>query len=198
MNQKSADQNRETWVVIASGPSLTQAQVDYCQGRARVLAINDNFRLAPWADCLYACDLKWWDWNHDDALEFESEKWTQDKKAADKYGLFYIESSSKLGLSVDKSVIHQGCNGGYQAINLAYHFGAERIVLIGYDMKIGKDGRSHWFGDHKDSVRSNYGSWLPLYGSIASHAKEIGLDIVNCTMDSALTCFRKADLREIL
>jgi hypothetical protein len=47
-------------VCLGGGPSLTQAQVDACRGRAHVIAINDAFRLAPWADVLYACDWQWW------------------------------------------------------------------------------------------------------------------------------------------
>lgn len=52
---------RDTIVCVASGESLTRADVNYCRGKARVLAINDNYRIAPWADWLYACDGRWWD-----------------------------------------------------------------------------------------------------------------------------------------
>jgi hypothetical protein len=57
-----------TAVCIGNGPSLTQAQVDFTRGardangRVRVIAINDAFKLAPWADVLYFCDDKWWQW----------------------------------------------------------------------------------------------------------------------------------------
>jgi len=37
----------ETFVCLASGPSLTQADVDYCRGKARVIAIKDVLHLAP-------------------------------------------------------------------------------------------------------------------------------------------------------
>ena len=67
----------ETVVCIGGGPSLTLADVTSIAGKARVIAINDAYRMAPWADMLYACDLKWWRW-HDGAPYFLGEKWTQD------------------------------------------------------------------------------------------------------------------------
>ena len=50
----------ETAVCIASGPSLTQADVDYVRGKARVIVVNNGYLLAPWADVLYAADARWW------------------------------------------------------------------------------------------------------------------------------------------
>jgi hypothetical protein len=51
----------ETAVLVASGPSLCPSDVDRVRGRARVIAVNDGYRLAPWADVLYACDRRWVD-----------------------------------------------------------------------------------------------------------------------------------------
>ena len=52
----------QTVVCIASGPSLTQDQVDQVKG-LNTIAINDAYKLAPWANILYACDYQWWDWH---------------------------------------------------------------------------------------------------------------------------------------
>jgi len=42
-----------------------------------VLAINDAYRLAPWADWLYACDDRWWRFHHEAvAAGFQGECWT--------------------------------------------------------------------------------------------------------------------------
>lgn len=192
------------WVIIASGPSLTQEQVDYCQGKARVIAINDNYRLAPWADILYACDEKWWKWNPE-ALDFKGEKWTQDKswnenerKRHEERGVNFIQSEARPGLSTKKDVIYQGSNSGIQAINLAYLMGARKIILIGYDMKLGEKDKAHWFGDHPDKIKSNYNAWFFFYKVIADQLSELGLEIINSTIDSALTCFPKKELKEAL
>ena len=49
-----------TVVCLGGGPSLTAADAAQCRGRARVIAINDAYRLVPWADLLYFCDYRWW------------------------------------------------------------------------------------------------------------------------------------------
>jgi len=69
----------DKFVLVASGPSLTQEQVDQCKGKATVMVINDNYKLAPWADHHYACDQHWWQWHEDDPdlLAFKGKKWTQ-------------------------------------------------------------------------------------------------------------------------
>lgn len=194
--------NRPNWtncqaVIIASGPSLTQEQANLTQGQ-KVIAINDNYRLTPWADILYACDHKWWQWHHEQTKFFKGIKVTQDKKAAQEYDINYIESAANTGLSTDPDIIHQGFNSGYQAINLAYNLGARKIILIGYDMKLGADGSNHWFGHHPDKIVSHYQSWLIMYSSLAEHAKKLNCSIINSTIDTALTCFEKMPLEDAL
>ena len=190
-------------VILASGPSLSQSQVDYVQARrdkANVLVINDNYLKIPDADYLYACDDKWWQWhiNRPELKAFKGQKITQDIKSAEKYNIEYIESNSRMALSTNPAVIHQGMNSGYQAINLAYHMQPSKVILIGYDMKFAPDGKAHWFGDHPDKVRSNYNGWALGYLSLAEHAKQLNFEIINCTIDTALTCFDRQPLEDVL
>lgn len=131
--------------------------------------------------------------------------WTQDKSWPDsqleyfkkKYNLNVITSNSNMGLSTDPTVIHQGSNSGYQAINLAYHMNPTKIILIGYDMQF-TNGKAHWFGEHPDKVRSSYHAWMIMYASLAEHAKKLGLEIINATTETALTCFPRDKLENIL
>ena len=54
----------ECVAILGGGFSLTQAQVDHCRGRCRVIAINRAFKLAPWSDWLYGCDSdRFWTWH---------------------------------------------------------------------------------------------------------------------------------------
>ena len=196
------------FVIVASGPSLTPEQVNYCRGKAKIIVINDNYKLAPWAEYLYACDDQWWSWHEDDKdlLAFQGVKYTQDKGwTADKLAHFKnkhhvecIRSEPNAGLSTEKGVIFQGSNGGYQAINLAYHLGAKKIILIGYDMKVAADGKAHWFGDHPNKVKSGYASWIQFFSHLAKDAQELGLEIINCTADTALHCFPRQKLEDTL
>lgn len=200
------DKGVKPFVLVASGPSLTQEQVDQCRGKAVVIVINNNYKLAPWADHLYACDPSWWQWHEDDPdlLAFKGKKWTQNQnwkeeteRFKQKHHLTFIESKSEYGLSESPNIIHQGSNSGYQAINLAYHLGAKRIILLGYDMQA-TDGKSHWHGDHPNGIKSSYPAFVRHFNSMSAHAKELGLEIINCTAKTALTCFPRKKLENVL
>lgn len=194
---------KTSWFVIASGPSLTKEDVQKLKGR-NVICINDNYKLAPWANALYACDYQWWSWHKDneDLINFQGEKWTQTESWTEQqkqeiealHKLNWIKSKAAPGLSTDPDVIHQGSNSGIQAINLAYHFGAQVIYLLGYDMQATND-KTHWFGDHPNQVKSSYHKWIPHYQRVAD--QEI-VEIINLTRKTALECFPKQKLEDVL
>jgi hypothetical protein len=189
---------KTSWYIVASGPSLTKTDVEAIKGR-NVIVINDNYLLAPWADVLYACDGHWWDWHQDrkELKEFKGRKVTQDKEASERYKLEYIESVDLDGLSRNKDFVAKGSNSGIQAINLACHLGATRIVLLGYDMQ--HDGvKSHWFGEHPNTFKPPVHRWLRHYEFVARDAKEMGVEIINATRETALTCFERKSLEEVL
>lgn len=137
--------------------------------------------------------MKWWKWH--EGLEFTGRKVTQDKQAADDYGLEYIESAKGKGLSSIPGLIHQGSNSGYQAVNLAYLEGAKTIILLGFDMKSRGD-KAHWFGDHPDKLRSTYEQFRDCYRTIADQNPPV--EIINCTRDTALRVFPCRHLEEVI
>lgn len=189
----------KTAVCIATGPSLTGDQLDIVYGsKCPTVAVNDNYILCPWADIHYAADLKWWRWHEKDALKFRGTSLTVDRQAAIDYGLYWVPYEKHDGLSTNPEYIHTGSNSGYQAINIAYLMGARRIVLIGYDMQVAKNGASHWFGHHPDKLISGYGSFIAKYRTIVPQLDALGLEIINCTINSALDCFPRARLEDAL
>lgn len=194
----------ETVVCIASGPSLTPADVDACRGRARVIVVNDGYRLAPWADVLYACDAAWWRAHGDKvvACGFAGMKYTltpdrrfcPDVQVLENRGDGLDLHPSALGTGATHGV---GGNSGYQAINLAVHFGAARIVLLGYDMQ--RTGRkSHWFGEHSNWQRPPLVEFRPAYGPLPGLLQSIGVSIVNCSRETALTTIPRQPLAAAL
>lgn len=162
--------------------------------------INTTFRAAPWADVLYACDRAWWDRHVDEVrTSFAGECWTQTPDAAKRHGLNLITGRSASGLSKERGVIHQGGNSGYQAIGLAVEFGANRIVLLGYDMQP-TGGRSHWHGDHPSPLRntSPFASWIQKFGALSDDLAKSGVEVINATRETALQCFRRLPLESAL
>jgi hypothetical protein len=130
---------------------------------------------------------------HEESAEsFQGERWTQDKKSADKYGLRHIRSENKPGLSRDPAVIHTGGNSGYQAINLMYHFGVSRIVLLGYDMNGG-----HWHGKHPRNLSNvhDFSNWISRFRALSA---DLDIEVINCTPGTALDAFPTASLESVL
>jgi hypothetical protein len=112
-----------------------------------------------------------------------------------------LRQAGELGLELDPSGLRHGSNGGFQAINLAYHFGANRIVLLGYDMKV-KDFHTHWHGGHPGQNAQDFAPVLdmmrPKFQSLVEPLKAAGVEVLNATPDSALDCWPKIQLRTLL
>lgn len=182
----------ETLVVIASGASLTKEDVDYCQGKVNAVVVNDNYKLAPWAKLLYAADGPWWD-EYGGVPEFSGQKWTQDKEAAEKYRINYIEGYWNEGISTDPRHIHYGWNSGFQCCNLVFLMGARRLLLLGFDMKM-TAGKRHWFGDHPEKLNkeSGYNKWVDSMDGAAAGYARAGCEVINCSRETSLLQYKRA------
>jgi hypothetical protein len=188
-----------TVVCIGGGESLKamKADIGLCRGRTTVIAINDAYLLAPWADVLYAADEKWWKWQVKDKRRgpllaaFAGLRVSVDKKRARQTpphlpGVIMLRNTGGDGLDLQPNSVRTGRNSGYQAINVAYHLGPRRILLVGYDMRGG-----HWFGRHPDNSRPNFHLCLQHFASLATAIEARGVDVINCTPNTALGCFRR-------
>ncbi len=89
-------------------------------------------------------------------------------------------------------------NTGQGAINIAYLFGAKRIVLLGYDMRM-VAGQHNWHSKHKGATSHKRYSDVfgPAITKAAKVLKEKGVEVINCAAGSALKCFPYIPLREI-
>lgn len=186
----------ETVVIFGSGNSLTDEQIEYAYDlNCKYIAINDTYKRVPFADVLYACDYKWWD-KHYEEVDFRGEMWTQDLRAKNEFALGWVLGRNKSGLGSD--CVHFGGNSGYQAINLAYLWGAKRIILLGFDCKP-INGKHHWFGQHPQGLNQNqnFAIWISNFNQIAKDLNEQKVEVINCSMDSALDCFKKVPIEEL-
>lgn len=218
--------NGETAVILATGPSLNEDQITlvakaHSDGKCRVITVNNSYQLAPWSDIHIACNDNWWDhyWKNDKVLrDMKADKWTRYKHQADEFGINYIDSIVKDGLSKDPSVVHINKGSGPIAINIATLYGFKKIILLGHDMKFAKDydgkkkktGSSprHFFGEYpkvmqhfpqsKSSIDNN-GVIIGLIDAYNGMVKDLeDIDVVNCTPDSHLPTFRKSKLTDEL
>jgi hypothetical protein len=134
----------EAVALVASGPTAKKSNLAALRDRARVIAINESYQLCLWADALYACDGNWWELKKG-APEFNGLKISQEAEACKRYpDIKKVEVdrySNELKLH-QWGCIGAGGNGGFQALNLAVQFGCDRVMLIGYDMRV--DLGEHW------------------------------------------------------
>lgn len=165
--------------------------------------MKDSYRLAPWADVLYACDAKWWR-HHRGVTGFEGLKYalepSQNSVSPDFLewpDVTVLKNSGTIGLETDPRSLRTGWNSGYQAINLAVHLGARRIVLLGYDMQPGINGY-HFFGPHPWQVDIPFGLFLKQFETLVEPLKAAGVEIVNATRKTALACFPRQPLEAVL
>lgn len=147
---------------------------------------------------LYACDGAWWD-VHIAAVRrsFGGECWTQDSEAAKRHALRYVRGVGKPGLG--RQDIHWGASSGYQAINLAYLWGARRILLLGFDCQM-TGGKRHWFGNHPQQLTQEqpFDGWKRHFDNLARDLKAEGVEVINCSRQTALACFAKKPIDECL
>jgi hypothetical protein len=165
--------------------------------------VNDAYRLIPEAEVLYACDARWWR-AHDGVPGFRGERWTQDQAGGDtcaaRYGLNLIPSRPGSIPSADPAYLTTGKNSGFQAVNLAALMGARRIVLLGFDMGLAPDGRRHFFGDHPGDLNraSPYRAFIRAFEEAAPIYAARGIEILNASRRSALACFPRVNLEDVL
>ncbi len=188
----------ETFICIATGPSLTAEDVTACYGHGRVIAVNDAVRLAPWADVLYACDGRWWD-HYGGMPAFQGLKYGLSVKAGKWPGVERLANTGVQGFDPGPG-IRTGGNSGYQAIQVAVKLGAARVLLLGYDMKLGARGRTHFFGEHPSTLKSvsNYGTFCAYYRSLARPLRDLNVEVINCSRETALSCFPRMTLSQAL
>ncbi len=193
-----------TAVVIASGPSLTVEQCDRvgfdADDPTPCIAVNTAYQMAPFADVFYAGDFLLYKTHHARMLKAKfprTQFWTCDPSAAERFRLNRWKGVNKEGLGED--FIYLNGNSGAQAINLAYLFGARKILLLGFTMRE-IDGKKHFHGDHEAPLvqKQLFGEWLHKMARVAHDAKRLGCEIINCDPLSAMTCFPVGRLEDHL
>jgi hypothetical protein len=194
----------ERVAVICSGPSLTKEDCDLVRDSGlKTIVTNTTFRLCHWADALFGFDVRWWDEYHKEVKEVFSGRLFTYSNHARKYD---IESL------YDEAWFTGHSNSGTCALSLAIAAGAKEIILIGADCQK-TDGKIHWHGDHPKVMSSDWGKknypqgmsnaqsmkkWPAQFKAIAMQAEIAGVRILNASRQTALTCFDRARLEDVL
>ncbi|MEO6588954.1 MAG: hypothetical protein ABIP06_06470 [Pyrinomonadaceae bacterium] len=191
----------KTAIILASGPSLTQEQIDAALHSGHfTIAVNATYQKAPTANVCYFGDFLFAKTYIADMRKvFKGEMWTQDATTNGRWpDVKRMRGGHREGLG--KDVIHTNGQSGAQAINLAYLWGYKRIILLGFDLKLGPKGEKHHHENHPAPCvqGQTFSEWLDKFVKLAADLKAEGIEVLNATPGSALKSFPMVDWKEVL
>ncbi|WP_376947077.1 hypothetical protein [Azorhizophilus paspali] len=149
------------------------------------IAVNSSWRMARFAEIVYAGDACWWT-AYGAEIDIPAERWSCTRQAAQRFG-------------VNHHPAHGEYNSGMRAIQFAIWQGASRILLLGYDCSLANG--SHWHGDHertKNPDAKKVAGWHRQFAQVAAEARATGVEVLNCSRETALICFPRLSLEEAL
>ena len=194
----------ETAFIIGGGPSLRGVDLESLLKGRRVIGVN-YAGLLPWTDLCWFGDCRWFDWNIENLQKHAAIKITCCERLHVVPWLRVMRRSKKrAGIDTDPQFIAWNWNSGGSAVNLAYHLGARRIVLMGFDLKRDEANNTHWHDEYKkvnpgqEDIVYTYRKFKRGFDEIASDAVKLGVEIVNATPGSALESFPICSREEAL
>lgn len=174
-----------------------------------VIGINNAYRLGSIIDVCFFGDCSWYLVHRIALASFDGLKVTccnrfRQRSEKEMEGIKYLAKDKQVnhGISTNPQCVAWNNNSGAAAISLAHHLGVKRIYLLGFDMKLDNDKRfSHWHGSHNHAKKNfvpPFARHLKGFPSIAKHAQNLGLEIINTNPDSAIKEFKVVQVDEIL
>jgi len=217
----------DAWI-IGGGPSMPRqfgvpedTIQDVCSGKQfpaayspflepihnkHVIGVNNAYQIGTWIDAVFFGDSSWY-LKHRDSLAM----WPGIKvSCAPRFGnlpqkkmegikFLMKDPQHTKGVTSRLRKVSWNSNSGAAAMNLASHFGAKRLFLLGFDMmKMGK--LTHWHGSHGNNRQKQltYRRHLKGFPIIAQDMKAMGVEIFNVNPNSRIDDFPKITLEEAL
>ena len=187
-----------TSFIVAGGPSVRDQNTEQLRGK-RVIAINSSWRRVPFADVLFFGDKRWWDRYGTEVQEngFSGRIVTCAGEIAHPL-VWNLRKEQPPGLMIDPACVWMRRTSLTAAINLAFHFGAKRIVLLGADGGPASDGTTHHHESYPWDQTTN--CWQNQRDDLAKLVKPLqahGLEVLNASPGSSLDFWPIVHLNEI-
>jgi hypothetical protein len=169
----------------------------------KIIAVNMACKLGNWVDVLFFGDQGLWTRFHADLYAFKGLRVSCANKLerrAHCVKLLLRNPAKRTGITFEPNKVSWNQNSGAAAINLAVHFGVKRIVLLGFDMKLDEKTNQHWhkyYSGHPKTVKHTFNTHLRGFPVIAEDLKG-KVEVVNTSMESAINCFPKVNIKDIL
>ena len=147
-------------------------------------------------------DPRWFDWNKEDLAGFAGLKVCCCESLRKRPEVRVLKRGKPKGIDLRSDFASWNSSSGGSAINLAFHFGVRRVVLLGFDMRIGDDGEDNWHDMHKikGHTEDPYPRFMEAFPVIKEDAEREGMEIINSTMISKIPedVFVKRPLEEVV
>lgn len=172
-----------------------------------IIGINVAYLLGNWIDIIFFGDKKFILMHIDGVSKHKGIKVSSSEYCKRYKGIRYVavDTKHRAGISVERGKVSWNQNSGAASISLAVQAGAKRIFLLGFDMKLNGDNRSHWHNVYpkierksKNIAGNPYPKHLKGFPAIKIDADRLGVKIYNVNPDSAITEFEKITLKDAL
>jgi len=178
--------------------------------KCHVIAINMAYKIGNWIDMVLFGDNGFYLHERKELADFPGLKIScHPNNDHDSWVKFLArDTSHTTGISSNPHMVSWNQNTGSAAISLAAHTGAKRIILLGFDMKLADNKMQHWHNlyqkgpvDPNDKRRIRklpFARHLAGFSVIAEDAKKMHIEILNACPDSAIECFPKFTVNQLL
>ena len=187
-----------------------------------VIGINVAYKLGSWVDICFFGDKPFYLTHKNGLAKFPNLIVTCAEFVGNKElsWIKYLEQEQrqnckavlrKTGISSKHTAVRWNNNSGASAISLARWLGAKKIILVGFDMKLGTDKAKHFHNeyaikeDRKKRPRQKrkpiglpFNVHLRGFPTIKEDADALGIEIINTSLDSAIEVFPKVNIKELL
>lgn len=143
------------------------------------VAVSDAYALAPCAAAVVSSDRAWWA-EHPAALQHPGRK-------------FCAAPEFHRPNGVERLPVPSHINSGLLGIMAAVELGAARVLLLGFDMH-----GAHYFGPHRAPLKNTDAARFEKFKRQFAAYRPSGVEIINCTPGSALSCYPLGQLEEYL
>ena len=183
--------------ILGGGPSLKDVDLPLIKNEY-VYGINESYRLGPFVNTWFFADGDIFKNHREDIEKWHGRIVSCSKATKHHKKIEYYQRCKKHMICFEHGKLafpSDMANSGATAINLAIREGFDNIVLLGFDMKTVK-GKHHYHNYYKKQPRDDAYSRFMLH--FEAIAKETDVTILNANPDSALNCFPKVELKDIL
>ncbi len=192
--------------IVGGGNSLKNFNFGLLSDK-KVIAINAAYRNVGADAMLFWCDGGWVAENerglkdHPSKLRFMpiiNADVAIKKNLTGPSASYYLKRTGDHGYDPNIDNV-KGNNSGCMAINFALNLKPRRIILLGFDLGY-VAGKSHYHDHHTTITQRNVYDdlFMPSFNALAEQSKYLGIEIVNCSLESKLKSFTIGDISKFI